>query len=687
MKKALIALLMGLAGIAAAQSDGTGFILQAATPIDNFESGNAWTKWDLGEMNYVAGAGFGHSRGLQLTSVPGSEVLARRNVNLDLSNTQTFAMWVYVSEPMDYNSSALVSMSFSQDSFSSELEASTDNLRQGWNKVVFSRADFISKNGGQWGVMNQMQVRLYDMGWNTQATFDDITMGEFTRPKVIVSFDDAYDDHYNEAYQYMKTKNLQGSCYLISSKIGMPDRLTVAQCQEMYDAGWDMCNHTETHPHLNQLSEAQQELEISHCRDFLASHGWTRGNGNLHLAYPYGFYNEDSFTALANTGYLTARTTWGARQANVLDERYLLYGQVPDAPQPASELIDLLDKLVLSGGVYEVSFHMIVTSPTEATEYPRSEFRKVIDHIAQLRDQGKVDVVTKSEWYNGLTGPQLDTFTLNPGTINGLTSTTGKVTLSAPAGEGGKSVAINENFSMITAPGQVVVPQGQTSASFEISAGNVTSQKDYTITASMGMTSRTATLTVLPTVKLSYQTITPNHVVGGSTTTGTVYMVTAPVVPVQINLSSNKGSVSVPSTVTVPAGSTSASYEIVTGKVTSTSTATITALYNGTKKYASITVQPVPGVKTLGVDNGYPKGGTSITATVTLTYSNPNEPTTLTLSSSSSKAQVPATVVIPAGQTSASFTVTTSTVTSSKWVALKAKIGSSYKQVWILVKP
>jgi len=196
----------------------------------------------------------------------------------------------------------------------------------------------------------------------------------------------------------------------------------------------------------------------------------------------------------------------------------------------------------------------------------------------------------------GPTQPSLSSLSLNPTSVVGGNSSTGTVTLTAPAPSGGFVVNLSSsNTNVATVPSTVTVPAGATSANFTVSTQAVSSATSVTITASAGGVSRTATLTVnpAPSVTLQSLTISPTSVWGGSTATGTVTLSgPAPAGGVVVQLRSSSSRASVPSTVTVPAGATSARFTIQTRSTfwPFVETVTITATYNGVSRSAQLTV-------------------------------------------------------------------------------------------------
>jgi IPT/TIG domain/PQQ-like domain len=188
----------------------------------------------------------------------------------------------------------------------------------------------------------------------------------------------------------------------------------------------------------------------------------------------------------------------------------------------------------------------------------------------------------------------LSSLTLNPTTVVGGSTSTGTVTLSGPAPSGGAVVSlISDNPSVASVPATVTVSAGQTTASFTVTTSAVSTATRVTITASYGTGRVSATLTVNPPSLVSL-TLVPNTVRGGTPSTGTVVLNgPAPAGGVVVRLSSsNPILVNVPSSVTVAAGSTSASFTART-RFTPTRTVVTVSAWNGTVlKRATLTVTP-----------------------------------------------------------------------------------------------
>jgi uncharacterized repeat protein (TIGR03803 family) len=279
----------------------------------------------------------------------------------------------------------------------------------------------------------------------------------------------------------------------------------------------------------------------------------------------------------------------------------------------------------------------------------------------------------------GNSSPTVSSVTLNPTSVTGGNNSTGTVTLSSAAPSGGSTVSLSSsNTSVATVPSSVIVSSGQTSANFTVTTTSVTTNTNVTITATLGSSSGQATLTITPAgaVTLSSLTLNPTSVTGGGASQGTVTLSgPAGTGGAVVTLSSNSGAASVPASVTVPAGNTTASFAVATQTVTSVTTAVITATLGSSSQQATLTITPASAVtlSSLTLNPTSVRGGSTSQGTVTLSGQAPSGGAVVTLSSNNiSVATVPTSLTVPAGKTSATFTVSTSRPSSNTSVTLSA---------------
>ena len=191
----------------------------------------------------------------------------------------------------------------------------------------------------------------------------------------------------------------------------------------------------------------------------------------------------------------------------------------------------------------------------------------------------------------------LSSLALNPTSVTGGNSSTGTVALSGPAPAGGVQVTLSSsNTAAARVPSSVTVAAGATSAMFTVSTSAVASSTTVTISATYSGVTKSALLTVTPVPPplptLSSLTLDPSSVVGGmQSSTGTVTLTgPAPAGGATIMLSSSNGAARVPSSVTVPAGASGATFTVNTSAVFVSTSATISETYNGTTRTATLAI-------------------------------------------------------------------------------------------------
>src|SRR5712664_3508510 len=171
---------------------------------------------------------------------------------------------------------------------------------------------------------------------------------------------------------------------------------------------------------------------------------------------------------------------------------------------------------------------------------------------------------------------------------------------------------------------------------------------------------------------ISSISVNPTSVVGGSPSTGTVSLsAAAPPGGAVIALGADPWNVAtVPVSVTIPAGATSADFTVSTSPVTGAIEATIWGLYGGASASAVLTVTS-PSLASFTLNPPSVTGGAVSTGTVILNVAAPAGGTVVTLFSGNPfVATVPVSVTVPAGATSGNFTVSTSSVTAPNWVTI-----------------
>ena len=269
--------------------------------------------------------------------------------------------------------------------------------------------------------------------------------------------------------------------------------------------------------------------------------------------------------------------------------------------------------------------------------------------------------------------------TVNPGWIFGGTTATGTLTLSTSQ-PSPTIISLASNSPQVTVPASVTIPAGSTTATFTVNTFAVSSTPSVTgggciwIACATGITSQATNISVNPSVVHTVSS-SPSSVTGGGTSTGTVTLYgTAPSGGATVSLSSSSPDLQVPSTVLIPAGSSSVTFPITTSRINAAETTSISASFGGKTVNSGFAIGASVAVHFVSISPSTVTGGTTTTGTVTLTAVAPSTGTVVSLFSSDPSTTVPPTLLIPAGSISATFPITTSAVVANTSVSVSASM-------------
>jgi len=276
------------------------------------------------------------------------------------------------------------------------------------------------------------------------------------------------------------------------------------------------------------------------------------------------------------------------------------------------------------------------------------------------------------------TAPTVSSVSCTPGSVN--TPGTGNCTVTLNAQSNSAQVAISSNNTNFSVPASITIPSGASSASFSASASPVTSNQTAMVTATLGSSSQVASVTLVAAATASSMVCTPATVNPSATSACTVTLNQTASASVAVSLSSNNSIVSVPASVNIPAGVTSASFTATVGTFGNSQTAVLTATVGASSQTTSLTLTPVTTVTSLACTPLTLSPAATSACTVTLNQA-ATANLTVGLSSSTSYLGVPPSVSIAAGAASANFTATAGPFNTNQTAVITASLGSSSQSV------
>jgi hypothetical protein len=335
-------------------------------------------------------------------------------------------------------------------------------------------------------------------------------------------------------------------------------------------------------------------------------------------------------------------------------------------------------------GLFEASCSMVTPSLSAVPASP-VDIQLTVTHVTGTRVATKV---TAADQFRYTQRPALVDLNFTGNAIGGAT-VTGSVVLDGNAPTGGVLVALSlaaaSPSGVIAFPASVSIPAGSLTANFAITVVNQNFTGNVTLVAQYAGTTVSGALAVQPTLPPTLGGVAQQC--GGQITTDTITLrEPAPPGGGVVLLHSDNTAVTVPASVTVPAGASSATFALSSTQPATTQTVHVSATYYGiASNTVTFTVLPAAAVR-LSLSPSSVVGPGSSTATVSLCTAAAAPGAAVTLASNSTVASVPASVTVPTGSTSASVTVSTTVVTTQRTATITASYHGASASANLLVK-
>lgn len=266
-------------------------------------------------------------------------------------------------------------------------------ISNGENNVIVNRKDFIVGTGKpDWNRISSVKIAFQTKS-STQATISLHEISTYNaKPMCSFWFDDGWKSTYTEAFPVLEEKGFQGVLSVISSHVGYENFCSKAELDVMYEAGWDLVNHTHNHKNLIELTSNEAEKEIALCRNFLVDNGYTRACD--HFVPPYCTTNKEVDNIIAQYA-VTSRPNWDAYNYLPIIEPYgLCFKEV--TPDFTPEMVfEWIDKAIDNDLWLILLFHSIETPADTSTKYDIEDFKAIVDYLDER--QPNINIPTISQ--------------------------------------------------------------------------------------------------------------------------------------------------------------------------------------------------------------------------------------------------------------------------------------------------
>jgi peptidoglycan/xylan/chitin deacetylase (PgdA/CDA1 family) len=135
--------------------------------------------------------------------------------------------------------------------------------------------------------------------------------------KLVITFDDAYEDIYNNAFPVLRELGFTASIFVVTGYVGKPSRwdyrlasykkrhMSWQQMNEMAKEGFEFGSHTVNHPDLTRIPREFVKYELERSKETLEQNLNQRVD---FLSYPFGRYDLYIEEQAEKAGYKSAYT-------------------------------------------------------------------------------------------------------------------------------------------------------------------------------------------------------------------------------------------------------------------------------------------------------------------------------------------------------------------------------------------
>ncbi len=239
--------------------------------------------------------------------------------------------------------------------------------------------------------------------FSPQMRLDALYYNAKGRPTVVLTFDDATASIINVAYPLMAVRGIKGTCYIPNALIGRANRLTLANLQTLYAAGWDMgCDSTDDSAFTAMADAAAALADVKTVRTYLTDNGMPRGVN--HVCWPFGSKSEAIAAAFREdaTPFLTIRNTEPQSFFSRFGIGEGTRRSLPScgfSPSTAGSVATArLTEIKRRGTTQFFHFHDIADSPS-GIGWQTSKFVAFLDELKRASNANEIDILTVSEFW------------------------------------------------------------------------------------------------------------------------------------------------------------------------------------------------------------------------------------------------------------------------------------------------
>lgn len=288
-------------------------------------------------------------------------------------------------------------------------------MSSGWNLPTIDLRTPYATTGSPTiaSTFTRLRLQLRAKAGTTGALyFGTVMANQHNRTKICFGYEDMDDSQYVIAWPYLRDRGIRGSQHVVSDFVlNSSGVMTVAQLNDMYSAGWSFHNHSDKHRMMSDLSVQENIDNLTICKNFMASNGWTYGASTF--VYPRGPYSSTFFDMIESQvcpalGFTHARITHN-KITYIRDgfgNPMRINGIHTGSGVSLATLKGHVDDAIKYGGSAVFYTHDIDASSPGAFGTLTATHHGLVDYCYRLWQGGILDIVPMQELIDGLASPR-----------------------------------------------------------------------------------------------------------------------------------------------------------------------------------------------------------------------------------------------------------------------------------------
>ena len=294
------------------------------------------------------------------------------------------------------------------------LNNGTANLFSGWH-TIFGGADNAGSNTVAAGdTINAMRIRVFASGGQAYDYWlDTFKVANYSRPKLVLTYDDADDGLFDYAKPTLLTYGLKASFGVATHLIGTNDALYLTQSEllALRDDGHDIYSHNDSNSTISTLGTTAYLAAYDAGVNYLRSIGIS--NDFIYHPWVQGLHTDAGIAGMIARGVKVARgagTVYPLQHVgNGLDQKiYAMDGRSLSAATTLVTWQASVDNAILyRKTMFSICHDVVASGASGRAQINDADHTAAIAYAVAKQRQGLIDIVPVSDWYLGLTQPAL----------------------------------------------------------------------------------------------------------------------------------------------------------------------------------------------------------------------------------------------------------------------------------------